>query len=100
MADPHSLKSTGARVVSAGTAVPFPAGESKELIVRADPDNTGVCVIGGSDVVAASGTTRFGYPLRKNEGVTIRADRLNHITVFVDSTVNDDKVIGFYVPIG
>lgn len=82
-------------VTTAGTAVQL-ATTSTEIgwvTITALEANTGVIVVSGSGVVAASGT-RKGLPLAAKDSVSIPTDNLTD--VWIDSTVNGEGVSYMY----
>jgi len=78
-------------VTTAGTAVQLASSSARvnEVAITALSTNTGVVVVGGSTVVAASGTRR-GQPLAPNQTVTLDVQDLS--AVWIDSTVNGEGV--------
>lgn len=89
---PPSAIGDGLKVVTtAGTAVTLASSTAiKSVIVTANSTNTGVIVVGGSTVVAASGATRRGYALSSGDSVRINIDDL--VKVYIDATVNGEGV--------
>lgn len=77
-------------VTTAGTRVQLASSTAcKWVIIQALRDNTGVIAVGGSTVVAASGTER-GSMLYAGDSVTVLTSNLN--TIYLDSTVNGEGV--------
>lgn len=83
-------------VTSAGTAEAFTATSTpcKYVIVNADLGNTNPVVVGGSTVVAASGSQRGVVLIPGNNPVRIEIDNVNKL--YVDSQTNGDKVCYAY----
>jgi len=87
-----SLEGGGRKVVTtAGTRVQITATSTAigGVIIQALEANTGKIAVGGSDVVAASGT-RVGVVLGAGESMTLGVKDLN--AVWLDSTVNSEGV--------
>lgn len=84
-------------VTTAGTRVQLAAqgGLSRvgAVAITAFAANTGVIVVGGSTVVAATGTRR-GTPLAAGASMTIETDDLSDI--WLDATVNGEGVTYTY----
>lgn len=59
------------------TTTSMPA--KKGVLVRADPDNTGILYLGNSDVTAESAAATDGYPLYAGEAVFIEVNDANKI---------------------
>jgi hypothetical protein len=76
-------------VTTAGARVQLAALASKEVIITAETDNTGIIAVGGSTVVAAL-ATRTGVPLAAGDSVTFAID--NTSDIYLDSTVSGDGV--------
>src|SRR3990167_5920182 len=87
---PTSLGDNRKTVTTPGTAVALAASTScKRVHVQALAENTDVVVVGGSTVVAASGTRR-GVALTPFNTITIQVDNL--ADVFIDSIVSAEGV--------
>ena len=91
-----SVVSDGIQLVAAaGTAEALTATATKcrRVIVHARKENTYDVVIGGSTVVAASGTRR-GVALAPGQSLTLNIDDLNK--VYVDAIVTGEGVSFMY----
>ena len=87
-------------VTTAGTAVALSSTASSftALTICAETDNTGVIVVGNSDVVAVL-ASRKGIPLNAADCYTLdlNVGKLGNLnTVYIDSTVNTDGVTYHY----
>lgn len=80
-------------VTTAGTAEQFPTRDCLRVDITALDTNTGVVVIGGSTVIAASGTRR-GTPLVAGQPYSIVVDNLDRL--YMDSTVSGEGVTYTY----
>jgi len=78
-------------VTAAGTAEALESARREVLVavITAETDNTGVVVIGGSDVIATQ-ATRKGVPLDAGDSITLYQLDMNRI--YIDTTVNGDGV--------
>ncbi len=78
-------------VTTAGTRVRLKATTTpcSRIDITAEIDNTGVVVVGTSDVVADA-ATRKGIPLRA--GAFYSIDVEDAYSIYIDSTVNGDGV--------
>ena len=76
-------------VTSAGARVQLSTSSTacKRVLIQALETNTGVLVVGGSTVIAASGSRR-GYALYPTQSVLLTVSNLN--LVYLDSTANGD----------
>lgn len=75
-------------VTTAGTPVPLAASTTcKRITIQANTDNTGIIVVGGSGVSAASGT---GVALYAGDAYELEIDNL--ADVYLDSSVNGEGV--------
>jgi len=82
-------------VTTAGTRVQLGSSRSVDSVaVTALEGNTGVICIGGSEVIAASGT-RTGIPLAAKQTASIDTDDLSDL--YIDATVNGEGVSWFAV---
>ena len=78
-------------VTTAGTRVVLATSTVCRLVMcQALESNTNLVVVGGSDVVAAAGSSRRGMVLYTNDVLVIPIDNLSKI--YVDSLVNGEGV--------
>ena len=82
-------------VTTAGTRLQLSASSVPvvKVVVQALQANTGFIAVGGSTVVAASGTER-GYILAPFNAITLTVNNLN--LIYLDSTVSGEGVSYFY----
>jgi hypothetical protein len=66
----------------------------KKVIITAMVENTGIIVVGGSDVVASQ-STRQGIPLYPANSIEIATSNLNK--VYLDAEVNGEGVTYIYI---
>lgn len=83
-------------VTTAGTPVALAASSTpcSSVVITALHSNTGIVCVGGTGVVAASGT-RTGIPLSVGQSVSLPASDIAH--VFVDSVVDGEGVAFCYI---
>lgn len=82
-------------VAAAGTREALAASTAcKWVSVTAKQTNTGVIVVGGTSVVAASGATRRGTPLAAGDSFSFQIDNLNDVNI--DATVSGEGVTYTY----
>lgn len=79
-------------VVTAGTRVQVTSTETfcSGVVITADESNPGILVIGGSDVVAASGTSRRGVAVLQ-PGASAVLGVNNLATLYADSTTGSNN---------
>lgn len=80
----RTVASAGTRVQLSTTSVPV-----KKVIIQALQSNTGFIAVGGSTVVAATGSER-GYILLPFNSITLTVTNLN--LIYLDSTVDGEGV--------
>ena len=91
---PTSIGNGRKVTVSAGTAVAIGSSTSiKKVTIQALDTNTDVIVVGGSTVVAASGT-RSGIALLPYNSVVIQVDNL--ADVYIDSVLSGEGISFIY----
>lgn len=92
MAAPGVLRKT---VATAGTAVKLSATSQpvKRAVVCALSTNTGVVVVGDSNVLALLASRNSPY---LNAGDTLELGAVDLISVYIDSTVNGEGVTVYY----
>ena len=81
------VQSTVTTVVTAGTRVQITTTSTPctGVVVTADENNTGIIVVGGVDVLAASGTTRRGFAVLQPGAAAVIPVRDMSI-LYVDAT--------------
>jgi hypothetical protein len=85
-----SIGSGRKTVTTAGTAVTLASSTpAKRVTITALDTNTGVITVGGSGVIAASGT-RTGVPLSAGDSYELDIDNLSK--VYIDATVSGEGV--------
>jgi hypothetical protein len=81
-------------IATAGTAEALATSTAcSSVVITAETDNTGVIVVGASDVIAAL-ATRKGTPLNAGDSIALDIDNLSKI--YLDTTVNGDGVTYTY----
>ena len=83
-----TVTTAGTRVQLSSSSVPI-----LKVVIQALQANTGFIAVGGSTVVAASGTER-GYILAPFNAITITVSDLN--LIYLDSTVSGEGVSYYY----
>lgn len=93
---PPTAISDGLKLVAAaGTREALAASTAcKWVSITAKLTNTGVIVVGGTSVVAASGATRRGTPLNAGDSFSFQIDNLNDVNI--DATVSGEGVTYTY----
>lgn len=82
-------------VTTAGTAVTLGSSTScKAITITARLSNTGIISVGGSTVVAASGSRR-GTPLGAGDSITLEINDIS--LVYIDATVSGEGVTFTYI---
>jgi len=80
-------------VTTAGTRVQLTAAMASIITITAETDNTGNIAVGGSTVVAATGSQR-GAILGPGDSITLPVEQISDI--YIDSTVSGDGVTYVY----
>lgn len=85
----NSVDDNTLAVTTAGTRVQLPNQACSRVLIQAHPNNTGDIVVGGANVVAASGTRR-GLALYGSQWQEFFVSNLNKL--YIDATQNGDKI--------
>lgn len=80
-------------ITTAGTRVQLPNVQCSRVYIQSAPSNAGEVVVGGENVVAATGTRR-GLSLFSSQWQSFEVDNLNRL--YVDSTASGDKINYIY----
>jgi len=82
-----------ATVTTAGTRVQLPSVPCSRVRIQAHPNNSGDMVVGGANVIAASGTRR-GLALFSSQWAEFSVNDLSKL--YIDSTASGDKINYIY----